>query len=116
MTAPADLRSDRLCLRIRGCTRWNGKPGRAELLWDPARNVWYLHQSVKVSAPAGRPRERRWAAVDRGARGPLALAIEGVPEVLLFRARELWKDFLYWSRQIARLQSRLRTRARRACA
>jgi len=114
MTAPSDLSSDRLRMRVRGCTRWNGKPGRAELLWDAARNVWYLHQSVKVNAPTRRPRRRRWAAVDRGARIPLALAIEGVPEVLVFRARELWKDFLYWSRQIAGLQSRLRTRGMHA--
>jgi len=40
MSAPGDLSGQQLCMRIRGCTRWRGKPGRAELVWDPARNVW----------------------------------------------------------------------------
>ena len=113
MTLPSDLRAghgDRLEIPLRGIARYQGKPGRAEVLYDAARSFWYLHVNMTVPKPVRRTRPVRHAAADRGARIGLAVAINGVDHVTLFRMREAWKDYKYWSRQIATLQAQLAPR------
>jgi putative transposase len=110
ITLPRDLGSDRLVLPLRGQARWTGKLGRADLLYDAVRRRWSLHVSVDVAEPARAPRAEKWAAIDPGARMTVAVAIEGTPDATLYRSRELWKDFRYWGRRIAALQSQLAPR------
>jgi putative transposase len=84
---PSDLRGPqwtRLRLRIRGVRRWQGKEGRLELVWDPARRTWYAGQSVEVERRVPQRRPREFAAIDRGARAPVALAVEGSEEAWVF--------------------------------
>ena len=116
MTLPSDLRAghgDRLEIPLRGIARYQGKPGRAEVLYDAARSFWYLHVNMTVPKPVRRTRPVRHAAADRGARIGLAVAINGVDHVPLFRMREAWKDYRYWSRQITTLQGQLAPRGQR---
>jgi len=113
MTLPSDLRAghgDRLEIPLRGIARYQGNPGRAEVLYDAARGFWYLHVNMTVPEPVRRARPVRHAAADRGARIGLAVAINGVDHVTLFRMREAWKDYKYWSRQIVTLKAHLTPR------
>ncbi len=113
ITLPPDLRSPeerRLRLHVRGLRRWQGKEGRLELVWDSARHTWYASQSVDVERGPHRERPRKFAAIDRGARVPVALAVEGSQEAWVFRSRELWKDYQSLSCRIYRLQALLATR------
>jgi putative transposase len=110
LVMPADLAPGRLTLPLRGEPRWTGQPGRAEILYDAVRRRFYLHASVDVAESERALRADRWAAIDPGARMTVAVAIEGTPDATLYRSRELWKDFRYWDRRIAALQSQLAPR------
>jgi putative transposase len=113
ISLPPDLRGPegtRLRLHIRGTRRWHGKEGRLELVWDSSRRTWYASQSVEVQCTAHTERPRKFAAVDRGARVPMALAVEGSQEAWVFRSRELWKDYRSLACRIHRLQALLATR------
>ncbi len=114
VTLPADLRPGRLEIPVRGATRYHGKLGRAEVSYDATRRRWYLRVSVDLPQPDRQPRPVRHAAADRGARIGLAVAIEGVDQVALFRMREAWKDYRYWSREIAAEQRHLALRGQRS--
>jgi len=107
---PADLHHGRLILPIRGQTRWTGKLGRAELLYDAVRRRWALHVNVVVAEPEHAPREKRWAGIDPGPRMTVAVAIHNKADAALYRSRELWKDFRYWDRRIAAIQRELAPR------
>ncbi|MBE0467803.1 MAG: transposase, partial [Candidatus Desulforudis sp.] len=63
--------------------------------------------------PARLPRPEKHAALDLGARTIAALAVEGLGRQVLFSGREVWKDFLYWTRIIAEEQARLAKNGRR---
>ncbi|ACX53066.1 transposase, IS605 OrfB family [Ammonifex degensii KC4] len=110
LTLPADLREKhggRLVLCTKGVLRFHGQPKTLELRYDPVRKRWYAHQVVEVPEPARPARPEKHAAVDLGARVLVALAIEGLDRQLLFSAREVIKDFLYWTNQIAGEQLKL---------
>jgi len=115
LTLPEDLRNGggRLVLRTRGVLRFNGAPKTLELRFDRVRRRWYAHQVVEAPEPVRKARPEKYAAADLGARVLVALAIEGLDRQLLFSAREVWKDFLYWTRRIAEEQSRLNRAGRR---
>jgi len=116
LTLPRDLRKEhggRLVLRTKGVLRFSGTPKTLELRYDPVRRRWYAHQVVEVPEPVRKARLEKYAAADLGARVLAALTIEGLDRQLLFSAREVWKDFLYWTRRIAEEQSRLNRAGRR---
>jgi len=110
LTLPQDLRrkrGDRLVLSVRGILRFAGVPKTLELWYDPVRRRWYAHQVVKVPEPERKKKPEKHAALDLGARILAALAIEGLDRQIILSGREVWKDFLYWTKRIAQEQSRL---------
>jgi IS605 OrfB family transposase len=109
LTLPEDLRngSGRLVLRTRGVLRFHGTPKALELRYDPVKRRWYAHQVVELPEPDRKAKPEKYAAADLGSRILAALAVERVDHQLLFSAREVWKDFLYWTKQIEKEQSRL---------
>lgn len=114
VTLPADLRSGgRLAIPTRGILRFSGAPRTLELSYDPARRRWYASQVVEMPEPERNPRPTQAAGIDLGARTLVALAVEGVERQVLFSGREVWKDFLYWTRKISAEQSRLAGAGRR---
>ncbi|WP_066354436.1 RNA-guided endonuclease InsQ/TnpB family protein [Fervidicola ferrireducens] len=116
LTLPQDLRKgqgDRLVLRTKGVLRFHGRPKTLELKYDPVKTRWYAHQVVEVPEPVRKARPEKHAAIDLGARVLVALAVEGLNRQLLFSAREVIKDFLYWTNQIAGEQSRLNRAGRK---
>jgi putative transposase len=107
---PADMRKrpgDSLVVRTRGVLRFHGTPKTVELIYDPIRRRWYAHQAVEMDEPKRPIRPSKAAAVDLGARSLVALAVDGINRPLLFSGREVWKDFRYWTKRIAKEQSRL---------
>jgi putative transposase len=116
LTLPADMRQengDRLVLLTKGILRFAGVPKTLELKFDRIRKRWYARQVVEVPEPIRSPKPEKHAAADLGARVLLALAVEGLNHQLLFSGREVWKDFLYWTKQIAEEQSRLNKSGRK---
>ncbi len=110
LTLPRDLREkhgSRLLLRTKGVLRFYGTPKILELRYDRVKERWYAHQVVEVPEPASKTRPEKSAALDLGARVLAALAVEGLDRQVLFSGRKVWKDFLYWTKQIAGEQSRL---------
>jgi hypothetical protein len=98
---PAELRSQgRLSMKYVGCERYRGAKKRAELLWDKARERWYLKYAVEVADKVIHG-SNRGAAIDLGVRIAASLSIEGVEQARHFVAREMLKDWDYWGRRIA---------------
>jgi putative transposase len=62
---------------------------------------------VEVSEPVRKPKPVKYATADIGAKRTIAVAIQGSRIAYVFSARQLWKDYKYWTRRIAREQSRL---------
>ncbi|WP_245574260.1 transposase [Desulfovirgula thermocuniculi] len=116
LTLPRDLREKhggRLVLHTKGVLRFHGTPKTLELKYDRVKKRWYAHQVVEVPEPARKTRPEKYAALDLGARVLAALAVEGLDRQILFSGREVWKDFLYWTKQIAEEQSRLNQAGRK---
>ncbi|RPF49574.1 putative transposase [Thermodesulfitimonas autotrophica] len=116
LTLPADLRTKnghRLVLQTRGVLRFSGTPKTLELKCDQVKKRWYARQVVEVSKSVRSLKPEKHAAADLGARILVALAVEGMDQQLLFSGREVWKDFLYWTKRIAEEQSRLNRSGRR---
>jgi putative transposase len=110
LTLPADLRSGnggRLVLHTKGVLRFAGTPKTLELKLDRVKKRWYARQVVDAPEPTRFPKPEKHAAADLGARVLIALAVEGLDRQLLFSGREVWKDFLYWTKRIAEEQSKL---------
>lgn len=116
LTLPAGLRNgkgDRLALRTKGALRFAGAPKTLELKRDPVKKRWYARQVVEAPEPERKAKPEKHAAIDLGARILIALAVESLNHQLLFSGREVWKDFLYWTKKIAEEQSRLNRSGRR---
>jgi transposase len=60
-----------------GCQRYRGVRKRAELLWDKARQRWYLKYALEVADKVIHG-SNRGAAIDLGVRVAASLSIEGV--------------------------------------
>jgi putative transposase len=116
LTLPRDLREKhggRLILHTKGVLRFHGTPKTLELRYDRVKKRWYAHQVVEVPEPSRKAKPEKYAALDLGARVLAALAIEGLDRQILFSGRGVWKDFLYWMKQIAKEQSRLNRAGRK---
>ena len=95
-----------------GCQRYRGVRKRAELLWDKARQRWYLKYAVEVADKVIHG-SNRGAAIDLGVRVAASLSIEGVGQARHFAAREMLKDWDYWGRRIAQHMQELAGRGRK---
>lgn len=116
LTLPADTRNgngDRLILHTKGVLRFAGTPKTLELKYNHVKRRWYARQVVEMPEPKRKARPEKHAAADLGARVLVALAIEGLDRQLLFSGREVWKDFLYWTKKVAEEQSKLNRSGRR---
>jgi len=110
MTLPSDLRNGRLSIRFRGILRYRGALKTCELKYDQARKSWYAYVVAEVPEPERKVRPERVAAADIGAKRTISVVVEGSRVAHVFSARQLWKDYKYWSRRISQEQSRLSAR------
>ncbi|MBI5389741.1 transposase [Candidatus Woesearchaeota archaeon] len=107
ITLPADIRNGRLSIVWKGIIRYQGDYKTCEIKHDPANKDWYAHIVVEVPEHIRKKRPVKYAAGDIGARRTIAVSIQGSNISHVFSARELWKDYKYWTRQIAKEQSTL---------
>lgn len=116
LVLPEDMRrdGDRLTFRATGVLRFRGEPRTLEIKYDRTTRRWHAHQVVEVPDPARKAGRLKAAAADLGARTLAALAMEDADSQILFSAREVWKEFLYWTKRIAEEQARLAKAGRRS--
>ncbi|MHB0885726.1 MAG: RNA-guided endonuclease InsQ/TnpB family protein [Bacillota bacterium] len=110
LALPSDLRKgpgDRLVIQTRGQLRYAGELKTCELQRDSVTRRWYAHITVETPEPVRATRPEKWAGIDLNARILAAAAVEDNQLVRLYRGREIWREFLYWTRRIAREQARL---------
>ena len=108
LTLPKDLREGkRLLIPFKGILRYRGKLKTCELRYEHATGNWYAHVVMDVTEPMRKPNPVKYATADIGAKRTIALTIQDSKVAHVFSARELWKDYKYWTRRIAREQSRL---------
>jgi len=85
------------------------KFGRAEIV--KRNGKWYVHISVEVEKPEKVFEGKNYASIDLGARNLIVLAIYDKDKKLIrvyqFKSKELWKEYKYWDRKIAKYQSKL---------
>ncbi len=84
------------------------KLGRAEIVKKSGK--YYVHISAEIEKPQ-KVSGKNYASIDLGARNLITLAIyieeEELIRVYQFKSRELWKEWKYWTKRIAKYQSKL---------
>ena len=81
---------------------------RAEIIRKNGK--WYVHVSVEIEK-SQKVCGKNYASIDLGARNLIVLAIYNKEKKLIrvyqFKSKELWKEFKFWGRKIAKYQSKL---------
>jgi len=95
-----------LRLRWKGCLKWRGKQGRLEIIYDDADEVWRGFMVVEVEKPPIRGGNKP-LYIDLGVRCLATIWYKGMKQPIAFRGGELLWDWWYWTRKIAKEQSRL---------
>ena len=87
----------------------NFKLTRAEIVRRNGK--WYVHVSIDVEQSKKSIRGKNYASIDLGARNLIVLAIYDREKKLIrvyqFKSKELWKEYKYWDKKIAKYQSKL---------
>ena len=96
----------RLKLRWKGCLKWHGKQGRLEIIYDEADEVWRGFMTVKVEKSPIRGGSKP-LYIDLGTVNLATIWFEGLKQPVVFSGRNLLADWWYWTKKIAREQSRL---------
>ena len=96
----------RLKLRYWGKLKWYGKQGRLEIIYDEVDEVWRGFMTVKVEKPPLRGGSKP-LYIDLGIVNLATIWHEGMKQPIAFSGRTLLADWWYWTRKIAREQSRL---------
>jgi len=96
----------RLKLRYWGKLKWYGKQGRLEIIYDDIDKVWRGFMAVEVEEPPLRGGNKP-LYIDLGVRCLATIWHEGMKQPIAFRGGELLWDWWYWTRKIAREQSRV---------
>ena len=95
-----------LKLRYKGRLKWHGKQGRLEVIYDEVDEVWRGFMVVKVEEPP-----KRWGSkplyIDLGVINLATIWYEGMKQPIAFSGRALLADWWYWTKRIAREQSRV---------
>jgi len=95
-----------LKLEYKGKLKWRGKQARLEIIYDEVDKVWRGFMTVKVEEPPlkgdGKP-----LYIDIGVVNLATIWYEGLKQPITFSGRALLADWWYWTRQIAKEQSRL---------
>jgi putative transposase len=100
--------AERLRLEVRGRPKWDGKHGRLELCYDDFADSFKAIQPVTTdNSRQDSPLADETAALDIGANNIVA-ASTSTGQQYLYGGRDLFKRFRDTTREIARLQSKLR--------
>ncbi|SNR64975.1 RNA-guided endonuclease InsQ/TnpB family protein [Halorubrum vacuolatum] len=100
--------AERLRLEVAGVLKWGGKQGRLELYYDESSNQFRAFQPVTVDdSRLDTPLASEEAALDIGANNLVACTIT-TGQQYLYEGRDLFERFRDTTREIARLQSKLR--------
>jgi putative transposase len=94
-----------LKLKYRGMLKWKGKPGRLEIVYDEVDKMWRGFMNVKVEKPpirGGKP-----LYIDLGVVNLATIWFEGLKQPIAFSGKSILSDWWYWTRKIAKEQSRL---------
>ncbi|MHC1610860.1 MAG: RNA-guided endonuclease InsQ/TnpB family protein [Candidatus Methanospirareceae archaeon] len=94
-----------LKIRWRGRNRWEGKPGRLEIVYDALSGRWVCYMPVEVEQPLHQPIGNKVAYVDLGVKCPIVVNVEG--ETWGYRANSMLADWWYLTKEIARTQEEL---------
>ena len=99
---------ERLRLEVRGRPKWSGKPGRLELYYDELEERFRAIQPVTTdNSRQDSPLADETAALDIGANNIVACTTT-TGQQYLYEGRDLFERFRETTREIARLQSKLR--------
>ena len=89
---------------------WIGKQGRLEILYDELSKKWYAHQPVTVEwweeEEARHDQTGLRASIDLGVCNLIAAVVEG-ERPIIYSGRAVLSDWIYWTKRIAKEQSRL---------
>ena len=100
--------TERLRLEVAGDPKWDGKQGRLELYYDEALDQFRAFQPVPVDdSRLDSPLADETAALDIGANNIVACTTT-TGQQYLYEGRDLFDRFRETTREIARLQSKLR--------
>jgi len=94
-----------LKLKYRGMLKWKGKPGRLEIVYDEVEKMWRGFMNVKVEKPpirGGKP-----LYIDLGIVNLATIWFKGLKQPIAFSGKSILSDWWYWTRKIAKEQSRL---------
>ncbi|WP_255171239.1 RNA-guided endonuclease InsQ/TnpB family protein [Natrononativus amylolyticus] len=98
----------RLRLEVAGIPKWDGKQGRLELYYDEASDQFRAFQPVTIdTSRQDSPLADETAALDIGANNIVACTT-ATGQQYLYEGRGLFERFRETTREIARLQSKLR--------
>jgi putative transposase len=107
LKAEYGLAKQRLRLEVRGRPKWSGKQGRLEIYYDELSDRFRAIQPVSGCFPRDQPLADETAALDIGANNIVA-ASTSTGQQYLYEGRDLFGRFRETTREIARLQSKLR--------
>ncbi|AGK62196.1 Transposase-like protein [Archaeoglobus sulfaticallidus PM70-1] len=99
------LKFGKMRIKWKGKNRWKGKQGRLEIVYDEPSKSWYAFQPVEVE-PLHQPIGYKKAYCDLGVRVLIMAAIDN--EVFGYSSNRLLSDWWYWSKKIAKYQSKLK--------
>ncbi|MFD1646091.1 RNA-guided endonuclease InsQ/TnpB family protein [Haloarchaeobius litoreus] len=100
--------TERLRLEVAGVPKWGGKQGRLELYYDESSNQFRAFQPVTVDdSRLDAPLASEEAALDIGANSLVACTTT-TGQQYLYHGRDLFEKFRDTTREISRLQSKLR--------
>jgi putative transposase len=93
-------------LKYKGILKWKGKPGRLEIVYDEVEKMWRGFMTVKVEKPPIRGGYKP-LYIDLGVVNLATIWFEGLKQPIAFKGRTILSDWWYWTRKIAKEQSRL---------
>jgi len=95
-----------LKLKYKGDLKWRGKQGRLEIAYDEVDEVWRGFMSVEVERPPPKGGNKP-LYIDLGVINLATMWFEGLRQPVAFSGRVVLSDWWYWTRRIAREQSKL---------
>jgi len=97
-----------LRLKIKGDFKWHGEQRRLEIIYDDVDEVWRGFMTVKVEEPPKRGGSKP-LYIDLGVINLATVWFEGLKQPIAFSGRAVLADWWYWTKKIAKEQSRLAT-------
>jgi putative transposase len=95
-----------LKLKYKGMLKWKGKQGRLEIIYDEVDEVWRGFMTVEVEEPLPKGGNKP-LYIDLGVINLATVWFEGLKQPIAFSGRKVLADWWYWTRKIAKEQSRL---------